>query len=196
MSGCKNPACGKPLRSAFQAADGRWHHHVCSAECLAARALVPCEVCGKPLGTGAGWAEPYDLVCAAACFTEKFWRLEVPKLDHVDLTHEVFVANGNSYSIGNEGGSDDGGLRGFGGAVWWVMFADGHVVRTSNLWHGGDVPASFRDRIKDTATLLAPKPGEDEVLCRLHPDAVSRDAKRLPPALRAGDARRAGQGGR
>ena len=48
----------------------------------------------------------------------------------------------------------DGPFRGFGGAEHFFKFFDGRIVRTTNLWHQGDIPARFRLLLPDNATLI------------------------------------------
>jgi hypothetical protein len=61
---------------------------------------------------------------------------------------QVF-ANGTAYRIG----SPDDNPRGFGGSVWLIKFFDGREVRCNSLWCLGDIPADWRDRLPDNATL-------------------------------------------
>ncbi len=65
------------------------------------------------------------------------------------------VAGGQHYRIGPEG---ERGLRGFGGAPWLVRFFDGREVRTSNLWHQGEIPQEWRHLLPDNATLKSGYP--------------------------------------
>lgn len=80
------------------------------------------------------------------------------------------VADGAHYRIGPE---DAQGFRGFGGAAWIVRFYDGRVVRTTNLWHQGEIPPAWRGLLPDNATLtsdwppatpLGPTDSDDDLL--------------------------------
>ncbi len=61
----------------------------------------------------------------------------------------LVVANGRAYSIGSSG--DD--PKGFGGTRWVIRFHDGREIITDSLWHLGDIPAEWRERLPDNATL-------------------------------------------
>lgn len=59
------------------------------------------------------------------------------------------IADGHAYWIGGLGDSP----KGFGGRKWLIRFHSGRVAFTDSLWHQGDVPPEWRDRLPDTATL-------------------------------------------
>lgn len=61
----------------------------------------------------------------------------------------LVIANGHAYSIG----SANDRPRGFGGTRWFIFFNDGRTVETCSLWHMGDIPARWRDRLPDNARL-------------------------------------------
>lgn len=45
-------------------------------------------------------------------------------------------------------------MQGFGGAKWKITDLDGKERFCSNLWHQGDVPQQFRDRLPDNVVKL------------------------------------------
>lgn len=94
------------------------------------------------------WCEPYpnQLRAADLCFDCFFWLQRSRELKK--RPWKYFVAKGCFYTIGDTYRGD-----GFGGARWTVSWPDGHVEDTRNLWHGGDVPQQWRERLPDTATL-------------------------------------------
>jgi hypothetical protein len=53
-----------------------------------------------------------------------------------------------------EGGGVKAWARGFGGHGWHIKFNDGKEVVCYNVWHQGEIPARFRDRLPDNATFV------------------------------------------
>lgn len=84
-----------------------------------------------------------QLIAKNLCFGCNFWD-EVMK----SIGKRTFVAGGRAYTIGRDGGG------GFGGCGYTVTFPDGDVRKGNSLWHRGEVPAHWRERLPDTATLV------------------------------------------
>lgn len=61
------------------------------------------------------------------------------------------VIDGHRYTVGNESSSV---FRGFGGRRFEIQYFTGEKIVTTNLWHQGEVPAYFRERIPDTARFM------------------------------------------
>lgn len=105
-----------------------------------------CQECGRHFETA--YCEPTrsQMIQRQLCFRCNFWtNLHAQKSNH------VFIG-GNSYSI--EKDLDTGTPKhcaGFGGREFAIRFNDGRVVKSRNLWHQGDIPAHFRERLPDTA---------------------------------------------
>ena len=59
---------------------------------------------------------------------------------------------GSHFEIVPDTGSS--AFRGYGGARFVIHFKDGRVVETHNLWHQGDIPQHFRDRLPDNANQI------------------------------------------
>lgn len=114
---------------------------------------VDCRSCGER--TQATYSEPTrsNMVLNQLCFDCLFWTELVR--ERQDPTH--FVAEGNHYTIGPEDGVGPGGIRarGYGGRRYAVYFTSpARRVITTNLWHQGEVPERFRDRLPDNAVLV------------------------------------------
>lgn len=107
-----------------------------------------CKVCGRA----------YDLdkphyaghICSDACFNKNFWEEKIAHLD------EHPIIDGVCYHLDRKnlhGGF--AGFKGFGGRRFKIKFlATGEVVETTNLWHNGEVPAEYRDRMPDSAVFV------------------------------------------
>ena len=92
-------------------------------------------------------------------FTRDFWDEKVRWHQAGDATPRgeptVRTADGVHYVIGRENVAEC--IKGFGGNPWEVEFTSGpHVgktIRTTNLWHQGTIPDSYRDRLTPNAIL-------------------------------------------
>lgn len=83
------------------------------------------------------------------CFDCLFWTEYV---EQKDSPHVVRV-DGVHYVIG--GGEDyPTHIRGFGGSEFTVAFFDGRKVKTANLWHQGEIPENFRDKLPNNAVFV------------------------------------------
>lgn len=107
--------------------------------------MKKCIVCGKEIEKSAYMNA--DL-CGSECFHINFWNEIV---DDKDNPNRVRV-NGKAYYIGNE--KDKSSFRGFGGARFHIKFLDGREVISTNLWHNGEIPEDFRDRLSDNAVFV------------------------------------------
>jgi hypothetical protein len=68
-------------------------------------------------------------------------------LKKLPLTDKHVVIDHNLYYISDE----ESIVRGFGGARFTIIFDDGKVVTTTNLWHNGSIPSHLWDRFPNTA---------------------------------------------
>lgn len=84
------------------------------------------------------------------CFDCNFWTEHVQR-DHNEDKDVFVIANGIHYIIDE---SPNPYFKGFGGAKFTILFNDGRVVKTDNLWVQGDIPELFRDELPDNAVLI------------------------------------------
>lgn len=106
-----------------------------------------CEFCGKN----------YSKTCVDNsyignnCFECSYWmeKIELPTEDE----NRRVIVNGQHYRIGID---DPGPFRGFGGREFTVLFDDGRMVKTRNLWDQGEIPERFRRWFPDNAIFLQP----------------------------------------
>ncbi len=82
------------------------------------------------------------------CFSCNFWDEMCDKKDRI-------IANHTCYKNGGRKSQKDGSL-GFGGAEWKIKMNDGTLVETNNLWHNGEIPKRFWDRMPDNTVILQP----------------------------------------
>jgi len=62
---------------------------------------------------------------------------------------KTVIANGHAYHIGEPTDNP----RGFGGKRWIIYFLDGRIETTVSLWHYGEIPSEWRDKLPDNATI-------------------------------------------
>jgi len=104
-----------------------------------------CPVCGKA-DSPTNWIGglPKEL-----CFNCSFWT-EV--IEEYKKGNKV-VIDGHAYVIGNE--EARGGFRGFGGRSFIIEFYDSRqTIVSTNLWHNGEIPKRFRDKLPDNARFI------------------------------------------
>lgn len=108
---------------------------------------VTCVECGSTVQATYSDPTKITMVERSLCFMCLFW-IELVE-ERGDPRH--LVSNGHHYTIHDE---NMRGMRGFGGRKWAVYFHDGRREITTNLWHQGEVPERFRERLPDNATLM------------------------------------------
>lgn len=110
------------------------------------RALIEhCQECGKR--EDGKWMDEMAkaLRDKQLCFSCNFW------IEKVEIRDKSRVAriNGHYYQISSIWGA--GAFRGFGGQKSVILFHDGRRVKTTNLWHQGEIPVRFRERLPNNA---------------------------------------------
>lgn len=105
-----------------------------------------CAECGKPIGTGYSHREFKE-----CCFTCSCWRVTLAS----DLAAErpFAVVEGEHYTFDD---ATEGRRRGSAGRAFVVLFTDGRVATTQNLWNQGPIPEHFRSRLPDNARSIVP----------------------------------------
>jgi len=94
------------------------------------------------------------ILCSALCYNNHFWEEKVRLHDEYTV-----IADGDRYHLtpSNSGA----GWKGFGGATFYVHFHDGRKIQCSNVWHQGEVPPNFKERLPDNAKFIPMKDIED-----------------------------------
>jgi hypothetical protein len=107
-----------------------------------------CKNCGKRVRT-AGWAD--DLFIERLCFDCHFWLPKTQMSDKQMGGRIPLRANG-VHRIAVMG--EDGPFKGYGGATFVFEFIDGRIGCFANVWHQGDIPAKWRDKLPDNGRFL------------------------------------------
>lgn len=110
-----------------------------------------CKECGK--NEAAKYMEPTrsEMVKRSLCFKCNFWY------EKTWIKDEPYVAriDGKHYQIGDPlPPGTPKHCAGFGGSEFKIKFHDGRVVITSNLWHQGDIPDHFKERLPNNAEFV------------------------------------------
>lgn len=111
--------------------------------------LPPCLECGIGVVTRDSSDGP-EMQERQLCFSCLFWHHRLEEQGKP----EVFIARGHRYSIGPEEPKTLLAIRGCAGARQRIRFFDGREVETTNLWHQGEIPAHFRERLPDNAEFI------------------------------------------
>jgi len=101
------------------------------------------------------------------CFDCSFWLKKIT-MPEDDKNRRVIVA-GQHYMVG----TNTSGPRGFGGSRYTIHFNDGRTVETSNLWHQGEIPKQFKNRLPDNARFIPSKKEEIKMCDFFDFDVVS-----------------------
>lgn len=107
---------------------------------------ITCLECGKK--EKLRWDEKMKdkLIKRQLCFDCYFWIKYVDKVDHPYCVR----VDGSHYYIGIEHPGHSA-FQGFGGKKFIIKFNDGRKIVSTNLWHQGEIPSRFRDRLPDNA---------------------------------------------
>lgn len=109
---------------------------------------VTCKLCGA-VEELSYFKEANDrLINAQLCFTCGFW------MEKVKDNPSIVRVGHHHYSIGPQN-NDPSELKGCGGRVFYIKFFDGRVVKTSNLWCQGKIPAHFHALLPDNANFIS-----------------------------------------
>jgi hypothetical protein len=117
---------------------------------------APCKKCGDIVSTS--FIEPMcsKIKESGLCFTCVLWQDRVPlakksKLDDgrivVVFNHEYYTC----YPSIDKSKNNQMFFVGHGGAKFEFVMIDGSIVRSNNVWSGGNVPPEFYEDIPDTA---------------------------------------------
>lgn len=103
--------------------------------------MTKCMICGKEITT----KKYIENICSSECFEKQYWNQRVKRVNEPTQV----VINGYVYQIERE---DACGSRGFDGAVHYIKFFNGRIIRTTNLWSNGLIPEEFREKLPNNAT--------------------------------------------
>lgn len=106
----------------------------------------PCKMCGQFFATH--YSDNERMIELNICFGCNHWDLLAERKDRI-------IANHTCYSNPGRRNPNEGFL-GFGGAEWKIRMDDGTLVETNNLWHNGEIPKRFWERMPDNAMILQP----------------------------------------
>ena len=112
--------------------------------------MMKCSICGKEFDK-TGYGSKYSTICSicsSKCFKKAFWH------EKVDRKDEYLIIEGVCYYVGDE--NDKGSFRGFGGRKFFIRKRNGQLLKTTNLWHQGEVPEEFRDELRNNAEFIGP----------------------------------------
>lgn len=104
----------------------------------------PCRKCGQIYGNRYSHK---DLSILGLCFSCDLWTERVQSKRKIVIEHVM-------YSDGGRKSRDEAGFLGHGGREFKIEMNDSTIIKTNNLWCGGDVPKRFQDEIPDNAKFI------------------------------------------
>ena len=109
---------------------------------------MKCEICGKEIEKS---SYHNAIVCSSECYHEHFW-LEIAKEIKEDPKARV-VVDGSCYYSKREMPIDNNKytFHGFDGRIFKIRYNEGETVTTKNLWHNGEIPDNWKDKIPNNA---------------------------------------------
>jgi hypothetical protein len=109
----------------------------------------PCIECGSVVQSN--YLEPSgsEIKKYNICFSCNHWRQKVERYSNKDQV----VIDGDCYYI-KPNKDPDCGFSGFGGQLFHIKKDNGEIIHTNNMWHNGEIPSHFRDRLKDNAKFI------------------------------------------
>jgi len=107
-----------------------------------------CEFCGYEFSR---ICEPESYI-ENLCFDCSFWTKKI-NISEADEAKRVII-DGQHYRLGS---AHSVPFRGFGGRKFTVLFHDDRIIETSCLWHQGEIPEEFRERLPDNAVFVQAK---------------------------------------
>ena len=110
--------------------------------------MCNCEICGQQIEKS---MFSNAVLCSAKCHTAHYW---LERVKNKDSKTQVVIGD-TMYQIEPE--DDIGAFRGYDGALFYVKFYDGRLVRTTNLWFNGKIPEAFRSLLPPNAELMSRK---------------------------------------
>ena len=87
---------------------------------------MKCVICGKEIEKS---KYANAVLCSTECFKRLFWK---EALDDTAL-----IIDDECYHVEPE---NESGTRGFGGREFTIQKNDGEIIKTTNLWHQGEIP--------------------------------------------------------
>jgi hypothetical protein len=110
-----------------------------------------CTICGKDskFNTMPDCPEGQIIIRDRVCFECAFWtnKIENP------LPNRAII-EGKHYTV-NAGTAHKGPFLGFGGRRVKVRYFDGYDVESNNIWHQGEIPEHFKDRLPNNAEFVS-----------------------------------------
>jgi ribosomal protein L37E len=109
-----------------------------------------CGICGEA-DSPTNWMG--DALEDELCFHCSFW---VRKIRDYRYSNKMIVVDGNLYRVGKEEPKSLFKFRGHSGRKFTIEKLDTHESFIStNLWHNGQIPDRFRDKLPDDAKFLS-----------------------------------------
>lgn len=118
----------------------------------------PCKCCGKIFRANYVEERKERMLQKHYCFNCDFWD-EANK----SKGNKRIIINGQKNSDGGWVGKNYEGFKGHGGHVFYIEWLEsGEVFKTNNLWHQGEIPPEFKDKMPDNAKFITEEEYNDK----------------------------------
>lgn len=108
-----------------------------------------CSECGGTFNPGY-WLTGEEYARRKLCLHDAHWADAAARV----RLGKGLIIDGCSYSWRPDLSPGDNSHAGFGGALCRIQRADGSILVTRNLWHNGEIPPEWRERLPDNAVFL------------------------------------------
>lgn len=114
--------------------------------------MVKCVICGKEIKESY-YRDEIPILCGSECFHVNFWNEKAEKYGNGtnEYAKTVAIVDGSHYTFHPDVDVD---FRGFGGRQFKIVFHDGRVVQSKNVWHQGTIPQTHKHLLPDNAIFV------------------------------------------
>lgn len=106
---------------------------------------MTCIICGKEIKES---KYSNAVLCSSECFHVDYWNEKIEDKDNPNIVR----IDGTQYYIGKETGEHE--FKGYGGRTFGVKFFDGRLVKTTCLWHNGEIPEEYKELLPNNAKFI------------------------------------------
>ena len=94
-------------------------------------------------------------LCFSCYFWEEQYQTDQEYRKIPEHFSEVIIIDGHHYVADTDPSHKKNLYKGIGGAPHLVKFKDGRVEAFDNLWHQGEIPEIFREKLPDNAEFIS-----------------------------------------
>jgi hypothetical protein len=112
--------------------------------------IIHCSVCGKNEELHWDFATNAECYGYRMCFICNFWRNHFA----YDIDRSLRIEGNHYIDCGSVDDLSEYRFIGHGGAKFKIKKSDGTIIETNNLWHQGEIPKEWKDKLTDNAEFM------------------------------------------